>query len=275
VKDPANGLQNYSLDLNQQGNVVSEVTSNGNWSNTVSITSVYDDEWHFSAASYDGETLRACVDGELEAEQDFGPGDVNDAPISIGDRLDASQPVLGIIDDVGLFGTALTEEDLAIVMNQGLKTALSLGGITGDFNSNGQLDAADIDALSSVVVAQTNDSRFDLNGDALVNQTDRQVWIADLKRTFVGDSNLDGVFNSTDFVAVFQAGQYEDSAAGNSTWSTGDWNGDKEFSSADFVVAFQDGGFEKGPRAAVAAVPEPSSLLWCLLCFASLMFRVR
>ncbi len=68
VKDPANGFQNYSLDMNGSGNVVAEVTSGGSWSNSVSTTSVHDEEWHFVAASYDGDVLQAYVDGEFESE---------------------------------------------------------------------------------------------------------------------------------------------------------------------------------------------------------------
>ena len=134
-------------------------------------------------------------------------------------------------------------------------------GLAGDFNGNGTLDAADIDLLSAAVRNGTGGANFDLNTDGNVDDGDRQIWINDLKKTYAGDANLDGEFNSTDFVEVFQAGEYEDGVAGNSTWATGDWNGDAEFDSGDFVAAFQAGGFEQGPRAGVAAVPEPSSML--------------
>ncbi|MCA9172511.1 MAG: dockerin type I repeat-containing protein [Planctomycetales bacterium] len=79
--------------------------------------------------------------------------------------------------------------------------------------------------------------------------------------TWFGDANLDGEFNSTDLVVVFQAGVYEDSVLLNAGWSTGDWNGDGEFNSSDLVTAFQTGGYGQGPRDAVAAsaVPEPST----------------
>jgi hypothetical protein len=66
-----------------------------------------------------------------------------------------------------------------------------------------------------------------------------------------GDSNNDGVFDSGDLVAVFQAGEYEDAIRGNSTWEEGDWNADGDFDSADLVHAFQAGTFV---AAAVASV---------------------
>ncbi|MCA9213464.1 MAG: lamin tail domain-containing protein, partial [Planctomycetales bacterium] len=41
-----------------------------------------------------------------------------------------------------------------------------------------------------------------------------------------GDVNGDGVFDSSDLVAVLQAGEFEDAIDGNSTFAEGDWNGD-------------------------------------------------
>lgn len=60
----------------------------------------------------------------------------------------------------------------------------------------------------------------------------------------IGDVNHDGVFNSSDFVLLFQNGEYEDGIPGNSTFDEGDWNGDGDFTTADFVVAFQAGTYQ-------------------------------
>jgi hypothetical protein len=137
--------------------------------------------------------------------------------------------------------------------------------LTGDFDLSGGLDAADIDLLSADVRAGTNTARFDLSGDGVVTQEDRRVWVEQTKRTYFGDANLDGQFGSSDFVDVFQSGEYEDAISGNSSWATGDWNGDGDFTSGDFVVAFQAGGYELGPRGAAAAVPEPCGWMLALL----------
>lgn len=100
------------------------------------------------------------------------------------------------------------------------------------------------------------DSGFDLDENLIVDFDDARIWIHDLKRTYIGDANLDGEFASSDLVNIFVAGEYEDDIALNSTWATGDWNGDGDFTTSDLVLAFQDGGYEQGPRIA-AAVPEP------------------
>ena len=86
-----------------------------------------------------------------------------------------------------------------------------------------------------------------------------------LLATALGDVTGDGRFDSGDLMAVFSHGEYEDDILCNSTPREGDWNGDLIFSSSDLVTAFTDGGYESGPRAAVAAVPEPSSLVLLLI----------
>ena len=63
-----------------------------------------------------------------------------------------------------------------------------------------------------------------------------------------GDSNRDGVFDSSDLVQVFAAGEYEDGVAQNSTWEEGDWTGDSEFDSSDLVLAFQAGQYQAAAR---------------------------
>ena len=58
-----------------------------------------------------------------------------------------------------------------------------------------------------------------------------------------GDSNHDGVFDSSDLVTVFLSGEYENDIAHDSTFEEGDWNGDMDFDSADLVAAFQRGAY--------------------------------
>lgn len=131
--------------------------------------------------------------------------------------------------------------------------------LDGDFNSDGVLDATDIDLLTAAI--NGDDRNFDVDGDGSVTRDDRDAWVVGLRNTWFGDSNLDGEFTSGDFVLVFTTGEYEDGVDGNSTWAEGDWNGDGDFTSGDFVTAFTDGGFEVGPRTASFAVPEPTCLV--------------
>jgi hypothetical protein len=145
------------------------------------------------------------------------------------------------------------------------------GGVAGDYNSNGSLDAADIDTLAGAIRAGSTDTRYDVNGDASINSADHSAWVKTLKKTWFGDANLDGLFSSSDFVAVFTDGKFE--TGQDAGWAQGDWNGSGKFDSGDFVTAFQDGGFEAGPLPATSAVPEPTSVallaLGSLACLAA------
>jgi hypothetical protein len=70
-----------------------------------------------------------------------------------------------------------------------------------------------------------------------------------------GDANRDGIFDVSDLILVFQAGEYEDNIPGNSTWEEGDWNGDGDFTSSDILLAFVEGRYvgaePAGARAAL------------------------
>lgn len=133
-----------------------------------------------------------------------------------------------------------------------------------DTNRDGAIDSTDIDTLFLAI--REGSLAHDLNRDGSVDLEDVGFYLNGFCRsTWFGDSNLDGEFNSGDLVAVFEAGQYEDDIDKNSTWATGDWDGDQEFTSSDMVVAFTDGGYELGPRPAVNAVPEPTSLVLLLV----------
>lgn len=145
----------------------------------------------------------------------------------------------------------------------------------GDFNGDGQLGAADIDALTDAVHLGDPELIFDLNDDGRTDLQDRTFWVHDLKQTFFGDADLDGEFSTTDLTTVFQAAEYEDATVHNSGWSDGDWDGDRDFGTRDLVLAFQDGGFESGPRAAARLVPEPHGLVLISSLLLAIFSRVR
>ena len=128
-----------------------------------------------------------------------------------------------------------------------------------DLNGDLVVDVSDIDLLSGELRDGSQNPRFDLNNDGIVDPLDHTTWVRDERSTWFGDANLDGEFRTSDLVIVLAAGEYEDDVAGNSGWGEGDWNADGNFTSADLVDALADGGYELGPRPIVAAVPEPGA----------------
>lgn len=81
----------------------------------------------------------------------------------------------------------------------------------GDLNGDSRLNDEDINLLANAI--GTDDAFFDINNDRNVNVGDIEAWVHDIHGTWIGDSNLDGEFNSGDLVQVFQAGHYEDGVA--------------------------------------------------------------
>ena len=77
----------------------------------------------------------------------------------------------------------------------------------GDFDGDGRLTSIDIDDLMRQAAGHGNPPAYDLNTDLLVNDADITSWVKDLAHTWFGDADLNGEFNSADFVQVFQAGQ--------------------------------------------------------------------
>jgi hypothetical protein len=121
-----------------------------------------------------------------------------------------------------------------------------------------EVSVEDIDLLAAAIRDNSNDLQFDVTGDGSITAADHTSWVKDLRRTWIGDANLDGEFNSTDLVDALAAGTYEvDVAAG---WATGDFDASGRFDSSDLIEALADGGYEQGPLPpAAAAVPEPQA----------------
>ncbi|MCA9149466.1 MAG: hypothetical protein KDA92_09215 [Planctomycetales bacterium] len=149
------------------------------------------------------------------------------------------------------------------------------GADPGDFNADGAIDATDIDLLSAEIIDGGASTRYDVDGNGMVDRDDRTFWVESIAKTYFGDSNLDGEFNTADLVFVFQGGKYEDAIEDNAGWADGDWDGDKDFTSSDFVVAFQGNGYELGKRAAVSAVPEPTTWQYLIAAMLPLLLGRR
>jgi hypothetical protein len=166
--------------------------------------------------------------------------------------------------------TLLTEAGIAL-FNATVDYALGISAnAPGDYNGDGMLDAEDIDLQAAEMkkdLAEQDLLTFDHNSDGVVNVGmagsdtsrwgDRLIWIRNLRQTSVGDSNLDGVFDSGDLVQAFTGEKYGTGEMAG--WEFGDWNGDMVFDSGDLVFAFTDGGYVSG--ATPVAVPEPACLV--------------
>ena len=106
-----------------------------------------------------------------------------------------------------------------------------------DFNQDGASDCTDIDALTMEIVATTHNPSYDLDSDGMVDATDRDLWLAiagaenlDSGEPYlVGDANLDGVVDVSDF-NLWNRNKFTHSSA----WCSGDFNSDGGVDASDF-----------------------------------------
>jgi len=95
-------------------------TENGTQGRIDGQTIVADDQWHHIAKVYDGATVQMYIDGKLDGEAPSqGKLATSESPMWIGARP-GNVAATGIIDEVGLFAAALSEAEIADVMDEGL-----------------------------------------------------------------------------------------------------------------------------------------------------------
>jgi hypothetical protein len=135
-----------------------------------------------------------------------------------------------------------------------------------DLNNDLWCDTMDIDLLMNVIGDATNDLAFDLNGDAAVDDTDRDRWLASaathngLSTPFLlGDANLDLRVDAGDLNALGIAWQSD-----NHSWSSGNFSG-TGVNATDLNLLGVNWQRVHPDAAAVAAVPEPSNAMLYLL----------
>ena len=97
-------------------------------------TDVSDGEIHHLVlvSDPDGGEVRLYVDGELESTGGAPAIQSNDNPMMIGENPDARNRTWhGMIDDVGIWDRPITEEEIALIYNDGGGTALVSAGAAG------------------------------------------------------------------------------------------------------------------------------------------------
>lgn len=143
-------------------------------------------------------------------------------------------------------------------------------GVAGDFNSDLAIDGVDIDALMNEVAAGTNNTSFDLNSDGVVDDGDRDAWLAIAGPAngftgplLIGDSNLDGTIDAADLNAIALRWQTD-----NADWTKGNYSGANNDAGDLNAMAlnWQQTVSPAVAASATQAVPEPSSHFLLVVC---------
>ena len=169
---------------------------------------------------------------------------------------------IGINFDVGLPGATLFS--VGDPFTSGAFQILPAGDFDGDLD----WDCDDVDALVAEIVSGEDQQAFDLSGDALVDETDLEVWLRvageqNLPRGapyLRGDGNLDGTVDVSDF-NLWNGNKFTQRAA----WCSGDFNADGFVDVSDFN-AWNENKFS----GRIVSVPEPN--LFRFVSFGALLF---
>lgn len=180
----------------------------------------------------------------------MGTGNISGSP-NLGPLADNGGPTLThlphpgspVIDAGDTMSTRATDQRMFAgvvgVIDMGSVEVGSLPLPTGDFNNDGLLNIADIDALVTEIAAGTMDLSYDVNGDMVIDASDLTSWLALAGNENLGpgrsylpaDANLDGVVDGLDFIAW---NAHKLSTGG--TWSRADFNADGVTDGADFSI---------------------------------------
>ncbi|QDU70741.1 hypothetical protein [Mucisphaera calidilacus] len=137
-------------------------------------------------------------------------------------------------------------DDFDYVIDNLSVTAIPAGsGLTGDFNSDGVVDAADVDLLAEAIRTGSSDPQFDLDGQNGVDNGDLTEMVTVVLGTNFGDANLD---LSVDLLDLSALASNFNAVAG---WAGGNFNTDTVVDLLDLSALASN--FE------TAAAPEPAA----------------
>ena len=139
-------------------------------------------------------------------------------------------------------------------------------GVGGDFDRDGELNLTDVEALSDVIRTGSDDPRYNLTSDEVVDELDLGVWVQQIRKTYLGDANLDGQVDGEDLNALALNWRSEQIVG----WAQGDFTADGNVDSDDLNLLALNWQ-STNAVAAASAVPEPSSAVLSFFGFVALL----
>jgi len=114
----------YEITINPTGVIYWQMYDSAG-RDSCSPTSPTTEEWHHITGTYDGKKFKCYIDGEMKQEFAYeGKIPQNTASVTVGKRSKTNDCFfIGTIDEVAVFASALSEEEVNSVMN-GIKLAV-------------------------------------------------------------------------------------------------------------------------------------------------------
>lgn len=127
-----NYLMVWQKGTNKPGMCIGDEAGN-TWHSLYATTVVNDGEWHHVAISFDDDKNvgKVFVDGVQEAQYNV----TNEVPLNEADLVFASHTggnnlYIGLLDEIAIFNIALEEEDIQVIMNEGLEKAIGITAVS-------------------------------------------------------------------------------------------------------------------------------------------------
>ena len=97
--------------------------------NSTTLYPIDGSTWMHVAATYDGATMRLYINGTLEGSLAMPPPIATNAnPLGIGAQSDGARPFKGRLDDVRLYGRALSDAEIVDIMGHSIAASAGSGG---------------------------------------------------------------------------------------------------------------------------------------------------
>ena len=226
-----------------------------------------------------GAIIRGASIGVLSVEGNYDQAVSGVLVVEIG-GLDNSDPLNLQFDALHVMGTAALAGTLDVSVVDGFVPSTPLAVFGGDGDSVTVLTADSITGAFDTVGGLDYDNVTETGRRLWIDQTSNAVSLTAFQAAW-GDTNLDRQINSTDLFAILAAGKYNHPELGPATWSEGDFTGDALVNSSDLFAMLGAAKFNAGPytmstpTAALAAVPEPSSIVFAVIALAGLAAVIR
>lgn len=188
----------YDLRI-RDDNRVQILWQNGSLQNLVTTTSIPDDQWHHIAVIYNGSDVYIYIDGVLDRSQAKTPPTATSDSfvIAAAGKGTTTQHFMGNIDEIRVWDTALTLDQLRFVMNQEIEdnSGQVMGKVLPTSITKHNIDAvpwndlAGYYPMSVYIYTNTDDASGNGNQGALrnLNTVDRQTAPLPYQSTQNGD----------------------------------------------------------------------------------------
>lgn len=128
--------------------------------------------------------------------------------------------------------------------------------LIGDYNYDGVVNAADLDFCTRGIYNAAENALLDLSGNGVSDSNDLAAMLTSGMlgvSTYVGDANLDGQVEASDFSLMLE--KWQQNGFG---WAYGDFNGDNVADASDFSLMLEQ--WQNGVESSPLVTPEPATL---------------